>query len=221
MFGIYLYLMEKQFSLRKRMKSPKLNDYNKHYNRHQKDDQQNNPEKDEIDPSFIQAYPNLSGRSSFVSLPDVNRTPNTTNSISSLLEGQSNANNHQDNSHETVSYRNIDTHPDRLNYPAYLRPATNSAIPADLSSLTPLNLRYMSNSGQKINQTPQTAKNQPTMHQSTSPTGDEIKRHLPWSYTNASSTTPSSNQVPARKVNSDYQAYPSPTIPAPDYDRLD
>lgn len=156
-----------------------------------------------------------------MSLPDINRTPNTTNSISSLIDGPSNPSHHYENNLETISYRNIDTHPDRLNYPAYLRTANNNAYHVDLSSLTPLNLRYMTKSGQKNNLQPIPPKNQPTIYPPMTPTGDEVKGHLPWSYTNAPTKALTTNQVAPRRVNAEYHVYSPPSIPAPDYDHLD
>lgn len=170
----------------------------------------------------------MSYTNSYNSLQDNNnRTPNTTASISSLLNHQQKGSDFMNDNSEAISYRNIDTHPDRLNYPLHLRSASGYPQGNNLSSNAPSLIRYVTSSTPRSPQavvTPQI--NAATTNRNAitslypfnlSPT-EEIKGHLPWTYINNPSRPSSSNQQLFKRTNSEYYMGPPPSIPDPDYD---
>lgn len=113
---------------------------------------------------------------------------------------------------EQVTYRNTETHPDRLNYPTQqqqqqpplpqsqppqlqlqVQPPKTSPSHEQLSPISPLNLRYSTSSPG-----PQSQQNQRV--------SEELRGQLPWSYTSIPPPTPKKPQM---------QVYPE--IPEPDY----
>uniref|UniRef100_A0A1L8EIE5 Uncharacterized protein n=2 Tax=Haematobia irritans TaxID=7368 RepID=A0A1L8EIE5_HAEIR len=105
---------------------------------------------------------------------------------------------------EQVTYRNTETHPDRLNYPQQqqqqqpktpLYPPTPSRSPSyheELSPISPLNSRY--NDGFS------------PLPQQNQRISEELRGQLPWSYTSIPPPTPKKPQMPVY-----------PEIPEPDY----
>ncbi|XP_061393286.1 uncharacterized protein LOC133328754 [Musca vetustissima] len=115
---------------------------------------------------------------------------------------------------EQMTYRNTETHPDRLNYPTQqqqqsqpppqpqtqlpplqLQPPKTPVNHEQLSPISPLNLRY---SVVGDNYSPQSQQNQRV--------SEELRGQLPWSYTSIPPPTPKKPQM---------QVYPE--IPEPDY----
>lgn len=96
-----------------------------------------------------------------------------------------------------ISYRNTDTHPDRLDYPAAnskpISPILSLEQVQHLSTETPLNSRYSSLD---------------VSLQSNSHVNAELRSQLPWSYTNIIGKL----QVPLKPQKQIY-----PEIPRPDY----
>ncbi|KAM7358501.1 uncharacterized protein ACRADG_003452 isoform 1-T8 [Cochliomyia hominivorax] len=97
----------------------------------------------------------------------------------------------QANSEVSVTYRNTETHPDRLNYPLQ---RNTSQYQQELSPISPLNNRYST-----TNESFQF----PMQNQRVS---EELRGQLPWSYTSMPPPVPKKPQM---------QVYPE--IPTPDY----
>lgn len=97
----------------------------------------------------------------------------------------------QVNSEVAITYRNTETHPDRLNYPLQ---RNTSQYQQELSPISPLNNRYST-----TNESFQF----PMQNQRVS---EELRGQLPWSYTSMPPPVPKKPQMPVY-----------PEIPAPDY----
>ncbi|XP_013115162.1 uncharacterized protein LOC106092783 [Stomoxys calcitrans] len=105
---------------------------------------------------------------------------------------------------EPVTYRNTESHPDRLNYPTQQQPKTQlyptPQLPKtpvyheELSTISPLNSRYANS---------ESFSPQPQQNQRIS---EELRGQLPWSYTSIPPPTPKKPQM---------HVYPE--IPEPDY----
>lgn len=95
------------------------------------------------------------------------------------------------NSDATPTYRNADTHPDRLNYTTQRQ---TSQYQQELSPISPLNSRYSTNND---------SFQFPMQNQRVS---EELRGQLPWSYTSMPPPVPKKPQM---------KVYPE--IPAPDY----
>lgn len=128
------------------------------------------------------------------SIPPQNNRPYDVQSpvapvVSTIYPSAPSPNESQGNN-EPTTYRNTETHPDKLNYPAQQQPQSpKSPFQQELSVVSPLNNRYSTNNA------PQNPR-----------VSEELRGQLPWSYTSMPPPVPKKPQL---------QVYPE--IPAPDY----
>lgn len=190
-----------------RKKSNESVDQNQH--------QQSTYDKGHVNPNFRSSQQRLSYANSFISMQENNYCPTvtTTERTSSLLEGRGNISDRK----EANSYRNIETHPDCLDYPSNMHSTANAYNhQSNLSSVTPLNMRYMPNTATtKAKTTAPPINYRRESMASTTVTSKlpppEMRSHIPWAFANVSTNV-------TTKINSEPWGYSSPHIPEPDYD---
>lgn len=133
--------------------------------------------------SSMAAQTNQNTRSYSVQSPTV--------AVANIYPTAPSPNESQPNSDVATTYRNTETHPDRLNYPLQ---RNTSQYHQELSPISPLNNRYST-----TNESFQF----PMQNQRVS---EELRGQLPWSYTSMPPPVPKKPQL---------QVYPE--IPTPDY----